>query len=565
LSSRPSKAQLTARDLASLATTYNLAAYASEHARIPSLDGDPLGAPFTFTKFPYMMELYADSFPDIVIQKGLQVGASEYAVLRSIHACDRLGCDVMYGFPHTKQIGRFSKTRINAIIRRSHHFRHIVDDFATETKARQSTFLRVIRGRLFHLVGVASDSEIQSESVDIVIRDEFDLMDQSNAALLRKRNYASQRRMYLDLGFPLIDAAGINGRFLESDQREYEVLCLKCGLWQEIQWPRNIDRDRMERVCCSCRASLEQSIRNLRWGRWVPRNPSASRHCHGYHISRLLYPGLDFEDFLQNADNKVREMEFNVYDLGIPYTGRAMRITEALFLSRVDKTLELKDPRLERGVIRGGADVGSVIHVWMEVDEQAHGKIRTRLIDLQTFDGDNKFQQLAEYLLFTRPAAFCIDVSPETTEVMTLVHRFPFVVWGVRFEDFTTRPQEESRIDYDNFVVSVNRTMMLDWSLRDFLDGTLTIPGAALARHKDVKAHFMAPVQIIDTIGRTGTPIKRWTTPEGRPDHWAFARAACVAARNLERWVERDGGHRPPPADTPAIPYAKLYKMLRRR
>lgn len=556
---------LSARDLAGLASAYNLAAYASDHARIPSPDNDPAGAPFTFTKFPYMMEIYADSFPDVVIQKGLQVGASEYAVLKSIHACDRLGCDVMYGFPHTKQIGRFSKTRINRIIRRSSHFRHIVDDFSTETKARQSTFLRVIRGHMFHLVGVASDSEIQSESVDVVIRDEFDLMDQENAALLRKRNYASLRRMYLDLGFPLIDGAGINGRFIESDQREYEVQCLKCGLWQEIQWPRNVDRDRMERVCYSCRASLEQSLRNLRWGRWSPKNPSASRYCHGYHVSRLLYPGLDFADFLKNADDKVREMEFNVYDLGVPYTGQVMRITEPLFMSRVDHSAELKDPRLERGVLRGGVDVGSVLHVWMEIEEHQKGKTHARLVDLKTYSGINKFKELDAYIQFAKPAVICIDLNPETTEVMDLIHRFPMVVWGVRFDDFTTKPQDESRIDYDNLVVSVNRTMMLDWNLRDFINGAVTIPGAALAKHKDIKAHFMAPVQIIDTIGRTGTPIKRWVTPQSRPDHWTFARAACIAARNIEQWVERDGGRKEPAPPEPAIPYAKLYRMLKRR
>lgn len=518
--------------------------------------------PFSFRKFPFMLELYADMFPDVVIQKGLQVGASEYAVLKALHANDQLGCDVMYGFPHSKQIGRFSKTRIKRIISRSPHLSSITED-AKDT--RQTTHLRVVRGRYFYLVGVASDSEIQSESVDFVVRDEFDLMDQDNSELLRKRNYASMKRMYLDLGFPLLDGAGINAQFLESDQREYEVFCPSCGTWQEVQWPRNVDRKRLERVCFKCAGSLEGSLRNYRFGRWTPRNPALSNVRHGYHVSRLLYPDLDFADFLKNADNQVRAMEFNVFDLGLPYTQANMQIREPLFMSCVDTAARIEDARLHRPALYGGADVGSVIHVWMEVSSDKGGGRHSRLIDLRTFSGENKFQQLEEYLEFAQPVAFGIDLNPETTEVMRLVRKFPMMVWGVAFDDFTNKPQDESSIDYETSVVRVNRTFLLDCNISDFLNKALTIPGEALSRHKDLKAHFAAPVQIMDTVGRTGVPIKRWVTPKGRPDHWTFARAACLAAEKLEGWIRRDGGRdSPPPADDP-VPYSRLFRQIYRR
>lgn len=566
-STRSKRGRIDDATFAKLAVAYNLAAWSLRYGRIPTPMPGEESAPFSFLKFPYLLELYADMHPNVVIQKGLQVGASEYAVLKAIHACDQLGCDVMYGFPHTKQVGRFSKTRISRIIRRSEHFTRITEDAAQESKLKQAILLRLINRHYFYLVGVQSDAEIQSESVDVVIRDEFDLMDQDNAHILLQRNSASTRKMFLDLGFPLMDGAGINQQFLESDQREYETMCLKCETWQEITWPRNIDRDRMERVCYKCGASLEQSLRNSRWGRWVPRNPAMSERRHGYHISKLLYPDLDFVDFLKQADNQVKAMEFSVYCLGLPHSSTNMRVSEQIFAACVDVNAPLEDPRLSGARLFGGCDVGNVLHVWLEAVESTKSGIRSRLIDLRAFTGDNKFEQLEEFLIFAQPMTFCIDINPETTEVMKLVRKFPFMVWGVRFEDFTSAPQEESRIDYNRFVIGANRTYLLDCNLDDFVRRTVTIPGAALDRHRDLKDHFKAPVQIMDTIGRSGVPIKRWTTPKGRADHWAFARAACIAARKLEGWVARDGGREETArtTDQGRIPWAQVHRKLKRR
>lgn len=567
LSSSISKTKLlTNENLTRLAVAYNLAAWSVKYARIPSPIPGADSVPFSFLKFPSMLELYADMHPRIVIQKGLQVGASEYAVLKSLHACDQLGCDVMYGFPHAHQIGRFSKTRISRIINRSEYLQRITEDSAQEIKQKQAILLRLIRRHYFHLVGVQSDAAIQSESVDLVVRDEFDLMDQDNAHILLQRNSASTKKMFLDLGFPLMDGSGINEQFLESDQREYEVMCLKCETWQEIQWPRNVDRDRMERVCWKCKASLEQPLRNSRWGRWVPRNPIMSEVRHGYHVSKLLYPDLDFIDFLKDADNQVKAMEFSVFSLGLPHSSQFMRVSEALFAGCVDQSASLQDARLAGRRLYGGCDVGSLLHVWLEAEEDTPRGKRTRLIDLRTMSGDNKFDELEEFLNFAQPVSFCIDIMPETTEVMRLVNKFPFMVWAVRFEDFTNTPQDESRIDYERFVIGANRTFLLDSNLSDFIEKRVTIPGAALDKHRDLKDHFKAPVQIMDTIGRRGIPIKRWVTPKGRPDHWVFARAACIAAMKLEGWVARDGGREETVRTvSPGLPWAKLHRRLKKR
>lgn len=566
-SSFSSQVNLSDLSIERLAVAYNLAAWAVRYARIPSSTPGQDTLPFSFIKFPFMLELYADMHPRIVIQKGLQVGASEYAVLKALHACDQLGCDVMYGFPHAHQIGRFSKTRIARIITRSDYLSKITADSAQEVKQKQAIFLRLIRRHYFHLVGVQSDASIQSESVDLVIRDEFDLMDQDNAHVLLQRNSASTKRLYLDLGFPLIEGSGINQEFIDSDQREYEVKCLKCETWQEIQWPRNIDRNRLERVCWKCGSSLEQPLRNPRFGRWTPKNPLMSERRHGYHISKLLYPDLDFVDFLKAADNLVKAMEFSVYYLGLPHSSASMRISEGTFMSCVDTRARIEDARLAGRKIYGGCDVGSLLHVWLEVvDETKSGK-RSRLIDLRTFAGENKFDQLEEFIAFAQPVTFCVDIMPETTEVMRLVRKFPFMVWGVRFEDFTSSPQDESRIDYDTFVIGANRTHLLDCNIDDFLKKRLTIPGEALDRHRDLVEHFKAPVQIMDTIGRRGVPIKRWVTPKSRPDHWVFARAACIAAMKLEGWVTRDGGQKDTVKrnEDTGMSWGQLYRKTKKR
>jgi hypothetical protein len=559
--------ELTTENLTRLAVTYNLAAYACQYARIPDqLSGSGSDAvPFNFQKFPYMMELYADMFPTIVIQKCVQVGASEYAVLRAIHACDMLASAVMYGFPHSRQMSRFSKTRVGPVIRRSDRFRTICEESALETKTKQTSMLRTIKGRFFYLVGVASDAEIQSEPVDFIIRDEFDLMDQDNAEVMKKRNAASTKKMILDLGFPLVEGMGINELFLNSDQREYEVRCPSCGLWQEIKWPRNVSKERMERICWKCGKSIESAIASYRWGRWTPREPRLSETRHGYHIHRLLVPGLDLKEFIANAENQMRAFEFSVYDLGLPFTKKDMRITDAMFMECVDPSRRMEDARTHKGRVYGGADVGSVIHVWLEIVEEVRGKQVSRTIDAKKFSGENKFEQLVEYLLFAEPVVFCIDAYPETTEVMRLIRRFPMMVWGVKFDDFTHRPGEEAELNFETFIIKANRTFLLDCNVEDFTTKRVTIPGELLAKQTDVRDHFTAPVRVQATIGSTDVPIFRWVTPRSKPDHWAFARAACIAAQRLESWIAREGGSVTSKPVAQNISYREIYNMLKRR
>jgi len=554
-------------NLTRLAVTYNLAAYACQYAKIPALvsGADADAVPFNFSKFPYMMELYADMFPNTVVQKCVQVGASEYAVLRSIHACDMLASSVMYGFPHTRQMARFSKTRVGPIIRRADRFRKICEESAIETKTRQTTMLRTIKGRFFYLVGVASDAEIQSEPVDFIVRDEFDLMDQDNAEVLKKRNAASSKKMILDLGFPLVEGMGINELFINSDQREYEVKCQACGLWQEITWPRNVSKERLERICWKCGKSIEPAIASYRWGRWVPREPRLTETRHGYHIHRLLVPGLDIKEFIGNAENQLRAFEFNVYDLGQPFTKKDMRVTDAMFMESVDPSRRLEDARSYPGQVYGGADVGAVIHVWLEVIEEVRGKQVPRVIDARKFSGENKFDQLAEFLTYAEPVVFAIDAYPETTEVLRLIRRFPMMVWGVKFDDFTHRPGEEAELDFKTFIIKANRTFLLDCNVDDFLTKRGTVPGELLAKQTDVRDHFKAPVRIQATIGTTQVPIYRWVTPRGKPDHWAFARAACIAAQRLESWTAREGGTVTTKQVAPDVSYREIYKMLKRR
>ena len=521
--------------------TYNLALYATTYAKLEHTDPETQeNLPFTFAKFPFQMEMFADMFPKVVIKKALQVGASEYAILKSIHACDKLRASVMYGFPHSRQIGRFSKTRISPLLNRSPYFKGLCNS-ADGSRANQSTFLREIRGKFFYLVGVASDSEIQSESVDMVIRDERDLMDQNNAEVLLKRNKASLKKMNLDLGFPTVEGFGIDEEFQRSDQREYEVRCEWCGEWQEIQWPRNVNRELRQRVCWKCGKSIERSLADFRCGRWVARNPKMSSICHGYHIHTLLYPGMDFEEFFQDADNVIRIQEFYNFQLGLAYSQKGVRIDEGTFMACVDESAYFPVPKPQRAVF-GGVDVGKVLHCWFEEVTIRNGKVNKNLVDAKVFSGENKFEDLMAYILDLQPVAVCIDVYPEITEVSRLVKKFRGTVWALSFQDFTSNPQDEAKLDTENtFFLAANRTMLLDWNAEDFINRAVRIPGEALAQHPDIKEHFKALIRVTDRIGRTEVPINRWTTPVGKPDHWAFARAASIAASKLEEWLVQEG------------------------
>lgn len=558
---------LTEREVHRIATTFNLAAYCMEYGTLPDQDPDTgLYLPFSFKKFPFQMEVYADMFPKIVIKKGLQLGASEYAVLKAIHACDKLGLDVMMGFPHSRQITRFSQTRIRRMIQRTEHFKNVVADRTTNKEAVKNTSLYSIKDKFYYLVGVASDSEIQSESVDVVIRDEFDLMDQENAATLLKRNSASNKKMNLDLGFPTIEKQGIDEQFKDSDQREYFVKCDRCGEWQEILWPRNVNIERMERICWKCGNSIERPLRDLRCGKWIPAKAENSNKRHGYHLHTLLFPGLDFEDFMKDANNIVREKEFYNYQLGLAHSQRDIQISDAVINKCIRRDQHL--PKSGRPIF-GGVDVGAVLHAWFEEVKEVHGKFTRKLIDCKIFSGDTKFDQLDAYIRSLQPAAVCVDIYPEVTQVNRLIAEFPGMVWGLAFDDFTNRPQEEANIKEEDlkrghFFVRANRTYLLDCNAEDFINGIVQIPGEALALYKDIPDQFKVMVRVTETVGAKGVSINRWKTPGSKPDHWAFARAASIAASKLEGWLI-NAGARSIAAPSPDDKWEAGYQRFRRK
>jgi len=539
--------------------TYNLAAYVAAYAVKVKKDAFGLPQPYDFKKFPFIFDLYSDPFPHKVIKKGTQLGVSEYAVFSALHAADKMHCDVMYGFPHANQIGKFSHTRIKRLILGSDYFRRRFREDGSRDRV-SNTFLMQIGDNFLYLVGVASDSEIQSNAVDYIIRDEFDYMDQNNAETLLKRNDASDRKMFLDLGFPTISGFGIDAQFEDSDQREYEVRCDSCGTWQEITWPRNVDQKRLIRVCHRCAASLERPISDAMSGRWVARNPGKSEYRHGYHIHRLLCPALDFPAFLKLAGNTTRIQEFYNFELGLAWAQKDIQITRDSFLAAVDDRLHLERTGSK---VYGGVDVGKVLHAWFERTDD-DGK---RLVDARVFSGENKFEQLAAHIKSIQPVAVCVDLYPESTEVTKLVRKMIGTVWAVAFQDFTRTPQVESRIILEPIpVAEVNRTMLLDNTAEDFAKGRITIPGEAIGEHPEMEKHFTSMMRVTQRVGTTGVPINRWVTPEGVADHWSFARAAAVAASKLEEWlIKQHGATDGSQEDVPEEALHAGYEIYRRK
>ncbi len=77
------------------------------------------GSPFGFSGgHEYLRQIYADSSPDITIEKAAQMGLSTWQILDSLHGMKfgRYPIGVIYFFPSRTFMSEFSKSKIQNII-----------------------------------------------------------------------------------------------------------------------------------------------------------------------------------------------------------------------------------------------------------------------------------------------------------------------------------------------------------------------------------------------------------------------------------------------------------------
>lgn len=439
----------------------------------------------------YLEGIYKDDGHELVLCKSAQSGLSEWAVSRSLHACDELNATVLYVFPDDGLVSDFSSARLGTALDASTYLESIVR--AANVRGADRITLKRVRDRFLYLRGATVDSQgkaaqLKSIDADVVILDEYDEMDKRVEPLARERLGHSSIADFLMISTPTYAGMGIHAQYMASDQRQWFVACGHCGNrqtpalddmvmeWDDLERPlawhaangaqkaqgfvsidSKVDWERASEpvvICRKCQRVLDRTGS----GEWVPAFPT--RKVHGYHISRLFVaqkPLTDIVDGLMSTDDTKRQQVFN-QGLGLTYrsTNSKSLTDEILDACRRDYAF---GPKPRQGAFCG-IDVGRVLHV----------VIRGADWGLRYVGTMKDFDEVEALLTDYGVLCVVVDANPETRSARQFQakHDAGFVWLAYYADERGDKTIEPIRFNENDLTVHASRTRSLDSTLAQF-------------------------------------------------------------------------------------------------
>ncbi|HEX8747404.1 MAG TPA: terminase gpA endonuclease subunit [Pyrinomonadaceae bacterium] len=527
-----------------------------------SLDYKPASETEPATGYEPLREIYDDDHPFIVVMKPAQVGVSELAITRALHALDigaqywktsNDGLNVGYLFPTQEALFDFSKERISALKDESEKLDKFFDDYddVRFKKAGKS---------YFYMRGAWSVKALKSFKADVLILDERDEMLPRAVALAVKRLRHSQVKRQFRLSTPTFPGFGIHDDYLKSDQREWEVRCSLCDAWNTLSFHRDVkvngaaydewkkwDEERIHQgtitvSCPNCKEPMQDADR-FGPGRWIARHPEITR-TRGYHVPWFAFPSVSLRELCISSISTDPEqiIEFYRSDLGIPYDAADSRVTEAMLKQL---SADLDNGLLPDGPWRDvtmGVDVGA--HYHYRISGTGTDKKRYVL----AMGSVNSWDDLDDLMVRYKVRHVVVDAMPELhgAEAWSQKHKgkvFRAFYKDLKGELFKLPSAEEKEMHgikvskpkvLKKDIVQVDRTMAMD-TIYNLIAGGREVWPAAVHNDSEVIAHMSAPVRKV-TTNDEGQPFATWV--HTKPDHLFHAAVYdLIAQRTLPRHI----------------------------
>jgi len=446
--------------------------------RVPEPKGE-----LDFDRFPFQRELYADhEDPDIVVKKCTQIGISAWAVRWAMFYADVLGVTVLYVFPHQRQLMDFADTRIATIIRNSPYLRS-----RTLEAAVQNKMLKQIGTGVMYLRGSESVADLQSVDADVLVLDENDLLDQRNIPDAERRLGASALGLIRRLGVPSLPGFGIAQLYAESDSRRWHVRCGSCGERQPVTWHANVDIERCLRVCRRCRKPLDVSV-----GEWVAEFPD--RDVRGYHVSRLIVPGLDVKQLVRRSRQTSPDevAAFHNKDLGEEYSPADSRLTPEV-IANAQRDYSCPTSYDGGALVTMGADVASVRNLNVRISLHREDGTKSALFIGEVESFDYLPMLMEDYHVHVA----AIDGQPEHRLALAFAARYSGRVFLVHYRD--AGMGDAITVDYPNAQISADRTVAIDRTLYGIRKQRNLLPTPLPPNYAE---HLQAAARVIDEDAR---------------------------------------------------------------
>ena len=483
------------------------------------------GKPFDFEGHNYLIEIYKDRHPFIVMEKGAQMGASIVSITRAFYVCDVMGMNVIYFFPTDQDVSEFSKGRVAPIIDESPHLKSIVDK-------QDAIGLRQVGRGFLYFRGMRSSIRTKSVPADFIVFDELDEVTDDQESQADQRINHSSLRWRMKLSTPTFDGYGIDRDFQRSTMKYWNLICTHCDELNILEetFPDCIFRDSESKahlVCYKCKSDL-----NTQYGVWIPKHPERDR-IQGYHICGLYSIYADLATIQDDYNEGRRLAELYRSKLGKPYTPADQRLTMESLEQCIDPNVEFNS-RSTTPTYMGVDQKGNELHIVIRKREMFTNKPQIIYIGKV-----REFEELDYYMQVHNVSLCVIDGTPNQHSARHFAARNSGKVYLCYYSETQsgdnswTDPKLNAASENREWKVSVNRTEQLDGMVEQVLRKEVAFPNRNERSEAALKEFFFKHKQMARVSEEDDDGIlKRTYWKKLGADHYAHANTYSYIAMN---------------------------------
>lgn len=291
------------------------------------------GYNFSFYGHSYLVPMYMDRSPEIVLMKSSQMGATIWMVLKAIHMClypeawgfiengERMPVNIGFYFPNRDGVNLTVKGRVEKIFKSTPELLPYSNEKSRQWKPIGDSAL------WFMYMGGTSTKD--SVPLMGILMDEVRLMDTRDIRQAQERVSHSPIKYKVHASTAGYPKGDIHKLFLDSDQKWFHTICDKCGKDQVLpeEFPNCIAehtygprKGHIYYICKFCRLEIADTQNGI----YVPHG-DPNHEASGYQISQLISHRITAREVLRIYQETDNIKEFWNAKLGMPYLDEDMR------------------------------------------------------------------------------------------------------------------------------------------------------------------------------------------------------------------------------------------------
>ena len=512
--------------------------------------GEFVGQPYSFERYPFLIDVAKDDSPILVAMKSAQLGFTELMVARLFATADLLPGNLLYVLPTDDLAKALARGRLRNAPYINPYLEQRLSGHDTLQQFKFKNNYIYVRGSQTQIKdGRTYQRQLISLDITKLFGDEVDEWNHGVFGKLQSRLGAATDPYQSYFTTPRLPDGEMAKLFGRSDQKYWGIKCRHCGEWN-VPLELDINVTNVEYadlphhfVCRKCTKSLDRLEQDPKHCGWIAMNTDVVRSS-GYHFSKLFFPAASIDVIVDRYNDPETVTECFNDDLGLPHQEKEFTVTDEILDRNTCPSSSLwYDMKRDFTNKRIGVDIGKTLHVTVRADWKDGKDVITDFFTIESFD------ELKSYCYENGIMVGICDAQPDFRASLQFCEEMS--AWGdfrVAYYDNWNGPSKEKVLvkedGQNEFVITIARNLAMSKVMFDVVSNTLIFPyGAREMYNGDFFRHLKEPRRIFRKDNRTAQTVV-YFPPTRKPDHYyhSLVYSKCAGEINESQVVSHMGG-----------------------